>query len=214
MTTSGSAPSGDLTSRILHALSQKDSLLSTEAFPEVPFADIKAALDRLASRSMVAYDTIEREEAILEAEGQQIAEHGSHEARVFEALRQAVGGLTVQDLEKAIGDKTVTKVGQGKAFKEKWVKKGDDGKLIAVVSLGPPLQSTFASMQANPATRPTRSGISHKNSWRRSQRPRRTTPRSSAISRSASFSRRRRSSASRSTRDPNSRSRSRRRRRT
>lgn len=134
MTTAGSAPSGDLTTRILYTLSQKDHLLSAEAFPEVPFVDIKAALDRLASRSMVKYETIEREEAILEPEGQQIAEHGSHEARVFEALRQAVGGMTVQDLEKTIGDKTVTKVGQGKAFKEKWVKKSDDGKLVAVVS--------------------------------------------------------------------------------
>jgi len=69
----------------------------------------------------------------LEPEAEQIAEHGSHEARVFEALRSAVEGLSVQDLEKAIGDKTVTKVGQGKAFKEKWIKKSSDGKLVATV---------------------------------------------------------------------------------
>jgi phenylalanyl-tRNA synthetase alpha chain len=82
---------------------------------------------------MVTYETIDREEAILEPEAEQIAEHGSHEARVFEALRNAVEGLSIQDLEKAIGDKTVTKVGQGKAFKEKWIKKSSDGKLVATV---------------------------------------------------------------------------------
>ncbi|KAF5693833.1 phenylalanyl-tRNA synthetase alpha chain [Fusarium denticulatum] len=131
MTTSSSAPSGDLTSQILQALSEKSPLLSSEAFPTIAFQDIKAALDRLASRSMITYETIDKEEAILEPEAEQIAEHGSHEARVFEALRNAVEGLSIQDLEKAIGDKTVTKVGQGKAFKEKWIKKSADGKLVA-----------------------------------------------------------------------------------
>ncbi|ROT36785.1 phenylalanyl-tRNA synthetase alpha chain [Sodiomyces alkalinus F11] len=132
-TTDGAPPSGDLTSRVLHALSQKEPILSTESFPESAFTDLKAALDRLASRSMIIYEPIEREEAALEPEGLQIAEHGSHEARVFEALRQAVEGLSVADLEKTIGDKTVTKVGQGKAFKEKWISKSKDGKLVASV---------------------------------------------------------------------------------
>ncbi|KAM5356072.1 hypothetical protein ACJ41O_002718 [Fusarium nematophilum] len=131
MTASSSAPAGDLTSQILQALSSQTPLLSAEAFPAVAFQDIKAALDRLASRSMITYETIDREEAILEPEAEQIAEHGSHEARVFEALRTAVEGLSIQELEKAIGDKTVTKVGQGKAFKEKWITKSKDGKLVA-----------------------------------------------------------------------------------
>ncbi|RSL48761.1 hypothetical protein CEP54_012754 [Fusarium duplospermum] len=131
MTTSSSAPTGDLTSQILQALSAQSPLLSAEAFPAIAFQDIKAALDRLASRSMITYETIDREEAALEPEAEKIAEHGSHEARVFEALRSAVEGLTIQELEQAIGDKTVTKVGQGKAFKEKWISKSKDGKLVA-----------------------------------------------------------------------------------
>lgn len=134
MTTSSSAPSGDLAIQILQALDSQSPLLSVEAFPTVAFQEIKAALDRLASRSMITYETIDREEAILEPEAQQIAEHGSHEARVFEALRSAVEGLTIQELEKTIGDKTVTKAGQGKAFKEKWIAKSKDGKLVATVS--------------------------------------------------------------------------------
>jgi phenylalanyl-tRNA synthetase alpha chain len=82
---------------------------------------------------MVTYETIEREDVLLEPEAEQIAAQGSHEARVFEAVRQAMEGLTIPDLEKAIGDKTVTKLGQGKAFREKWITKGKDGKLTALV---------------------------------------------------------------------------------
>ncbi|EAQ91105.1 hypothetical protein CHGG_03040 [Chaetomium globosum CBS 148.51] len=122
----------DLPSEVLQALSKSDLISSTEAFPDVPFKSIKAALDRLASRSMVTYEQVEREEAFLEPEAEIIVSHGSHEARVFEAVRQAVDGLSIQDLESKIGDKTVTKLGQGKAFKEKWIKK-DGAKLIALV---------------------------------------------------------------------------------
>jgi phenylalanyl-tRNA synthetase alpha chain len=113
-------------------LSKSDPISSTEAFPDIPFKSIKAALDRLASRSMITYEQVEREEAFLEPEAEIIVTHGSHEARVFEAVRQAVDGLSIQDLEGKIGDKTVTKLGQGKAFKEKWIKK-DGAKLIALV---------------------------------------------------------------------------------
>ncbi|AEO69148.1 620e2ef7-57d2-4155-8962-693fd4a80cde [Thermothielavioides terrestris] len=132
MAPSSSNPAGDLTSEILLALSKEDPISSTEAFPDVPFESLKAALDRLASRSMVAYEQAEREEAFLEPEAEVIVSHGSHEARVFEAVRQALDGLSIQDLESQIGDKMVAKLGQGKAFKEKWIKK-DGAKLVALV---------------------------------------------------------------------------------
>jgi phenylalanyl-tRNA synthetase alpha chain len=83
---------------------------------------------------MVTYETIDREEAILEPEAVEIEANGSHEARVFEALRQSVGGLTVSELEAAVGDQNVAKVGQGKAFKSKWIAKGKEGRLVASVS--------------------------------------------------------------------------------
>ncbi|KAL6857371.1 tRNA synthetases class II core domain (F) domain-containing protein [Trichoderma novae-zelandiae] len=123
---------GDVAHEILQALANTDQILSTEAFPNVPFETLKASLDRLSSRSMVVYEQIERQEAILEPEAEEIVQHGSHEARVFEAVRKALGGLSIQDLETTIGDKNVTKVGQGKAFREKWIKK-EDNKLVALV---------------------------------------------------------------------------------
>lgn len=120
---------GDLPLQILHALDKTSSsvLHSAEAFPDAGFAEIKAAVDKLKSRDMISYETIEREEALLEPEGELVAEKGSHEARVFEALRAAVEGLSMQELEKAVGDKNYTKVGQGKAFKEKWISKTKGG---------------------------------------------------------------------------------------
>lgn len=121
----------DLIPEVLQALDKTDQISSSDAFPAVPFEKMKAALDRLASRAMVTYKQVDIEEAVLEPEAETIVSHGSHEARVFDAVHKALGGLSIQDLEQAIGDKTVTKMGQGKAFKEKWIKKDGD-KLVAL----------------------------------------------------------------------------------
>ncbi|KAK8048290.1 tRNA synthetase class II core domain-containing protein [Apiospora phragmitis] len=121
----------DLIPEVLQALDKTDQISSSDAFPAVPFEIMKATLDRLTSRSMTTYEQVEREEAVLEPEAETIVAHGSHEARVFEAVHKAMEGMSIQDLEKAIGDKTVTKMGQGKAFKEKWIKKDGD-KLVAI----------------------------------------------------------------------------------
>jgi phenylalanyl-tRNA synthetase alpha chain len=125
---------GDLPSEVLQALSENNPILSSETFHSQKSTDVKSALDRLASRYMVTYETLDREEAVLEDEGQEIAANGSHEARVFEALQKALNGLTVSELEAAVGDKNVSKVGQGKAFKSKWITKGEGGRLVACVS--------------------------------------------------------------------------------
>ncbi|PSS27792.1 hypothetical protein M430DRAFT_131684 [Amorphotheca resinae ATCC 22711] len=131
MASTQNAVHGDLPTEILQALSVKEPLLSSEAFPSQKSADVKSALDRLGSRSMITYETIDREEAVLEPEALEIAANGSHEARVFEALRKAMDGLTIAELEAAVGDKNVAKLGQGKAFKSKWIAKGKEGRLVA-----------------------------------------------------------------------------------
>ncbi len=88
----------DLTSQILSELSTTSPLLSADAFPTVPSTTVKSSLDRLGSREMVVYETIDREEAVLTPEAEGIAKEGSHEAKVFEAVRQAVEGLKIGDL--------------------------------------------------------------------------------------------------------------------
>lgn len=126
---------GDLTSLVLQALDKQDNILSSEAFPSQKSTDVKSALDRLASRSMVTYETIDKEEAVLEPEGEDIVANGSHEARVFEALKQALEGLTIKELEEAVGDKNTVKIGQMRAFKSKWIAKGKEGRFVASVSM-------------------------------------------------------------------------------
>ena len=89
----------DLLSQVLDTVSQADGpILSNNAFPTVDFTTIKSALDRLGSREMITHKQIDREEANLTPEAEEIAAQGSHEAKVFEAVRQAVDGLKIADL--------------------------------------------------------------------------------------------------------------------
>lgn len=123
----------ELTTQVLKALEHQESIRSTETFPDVSSANVKAAVDRLASRSMVVYQTIDKEEAVLEPEGKDITANGSHEVRVLAALAKAVDGLTIKELEGEIGDKNTVKNGQQRAFKSKWITKGTEGRFVASV---------------------------------------------------------------------------------
>ena len=102
---------------LLEALAEADGpLLTVNAFPTVPYTKIKSALDSLKSHEMIQYDPIEREEALLTPEAEGIVKHGSHEAKVFEAVRQAVEGLKIKDLPvrytvREIGDHNNEKIG-------------------------------------------------------------------------------------------------------
>ena len=89
----------DLTTEVLAALSRtEEPVLSTDAFPSTPSTEIKSALDRLKSRDMISYEAIDKDEAILTPEAEGIAANGSHEAKVFEAVLQAVEGMRMSDL--------------------------------------------------------------------------------------------------------------------
>lgn len=91
--------SSDLQQRVLEALGGSESSLSTaQAFPTVPFEEIKATLDRLGSRDYVKYEQLTQDQLVLTAEAKDIVENGSHEARVFEAVRKAVEGIKIKDM--------------------------------------------------------------------------------------------------------------------
>lgn len=124
---------GDLPNDILQALSTNDHILSSDAFPKQSSTDLQAALLSLASKEMITYDTINRDEWTLLPEAEGIAQNGSHEARIFDALSKAVDGLSLADLEAAVGDKNVVKFGQGKGRKAGWIGNGKDGRLVAKV---------------------------------------------------------------------------------
>lgn len=116
----------DLTAQVLRALDTANGpILTAQAFPEIPFTTIKSAVDRLRSREFITADQLDREEVHLTPEAESIVQHGSHEARVFEAVQKEMEGLKITDLPKAVGGE-VAKLGSGPAFKMKWIKKDGD----------------------------------------------------------------------------------------
>lgn len=73
---------------------------------------------------------------VLTPEGAQIAQQGSHEARVWAFVPAKGDGapLGIKDLKSNLGDETA-KVGQGRAFKNGWIGKEGDGlvKLVWII---------------------------------------------------------------------------------
>lgn len=120
----------DITKEILKALDVHSTINTAEVFPNVPQAELKAALDRLASRSMVVYDTHDTEIPILTSEGRGIAQGGSHEYKVWEAVKQK-GKLGLKELPKLVGVESA-KIGQGNAFKLKWISKDSSNNLVPI----------------------------------------------------------------------------------
>ncbi len=87
----------DLTQEILNLLDEKPSFQTSQDFADVPQGEIKAALDRLASRLMVQYDTLDSERPVLTEEGEMICRDGSHEFKVWDAVRRH-GKLAIKQL--------------------------------------------------------------------------------------------------------------------
>ena len=87
----------DITLELLEMLDTKSSFDTHDTFPDIGQGEIKAALDRLASRSMVQYSTTDTEQVVLTAEGQTICDEGSHEYKVWKAVKDA-GKLELKDL--------------------------------------------------------------------------------------------------------------------
>jgi phenylalanyl-tRNA synthetase alpha chain len=82
---------------------------------------------------MITYKTHEILSHSLTPEGQQIAQEGSHEARVWAAVPVRGDGepLTAKQLQDKIGAETA-KVGQGRAFKNGWIAKEGAGFVKSV----------------------------------------------------------------------------------
>ncbi|ORY30220.1 tRNA synthetases class II core domain (F)-domain-containing protein [Naematelia encephala] len=94
---------------------------------------IRSALDSLVSKEMVIYDQITTTSYVLTSEGEEIVREGSHEIRVWKVLPVKGQGeaIGVPDLKKLLGDET-TKIGQMRAFKNKWIAKEGSGFVRAV----------------------------------------------------------------------------------
>jgi len=138
----------DLTQQILDFLSSHDAIQTNTDFPNIPQGEIKAALDRLASRLMVNYTTQDKEQVQLTSEGKGICENGSHEFIVWKAVQgsKASNGLPVKDLAGIVGAETA-KVGQGNAFKLKWISKQGDSLVSSTPEGSTPEDKTRTVLQ-------------------------------------------------------------------
>ena len=101
----------------------------------------------MCSDKIIIYSTQEILAYDLSAEGAQLAEQGSHEARVWAALpfKGQGNGLSVKNLREAVGDESA-KLGQGRAFKSGWIGKEGDNlvKLVRVLDyLRAPLEFPY-----------------------------------------------------------------------
>ncbi|USP76234.1 Phenylalanine--tRNA ligase alpha subunit [Curvularia clavata] len=133
----------NLTQEILDLLDTKEPLHTNEDFPAVSQAEIKAALDRLASRSMVEYKSLDSEKVLLTPESEGIVAEGSHEFKVWKLVKDR-GSVPIAELPTIFG-KEVASVGQGNGFKNKWIKK--DGDNIVLVQTDEPEDTTRKQLQ-------------------------------------------------------------------
>lgn len=86
----------DTAKEILDELDSQSTFQTEDKFPDVSQIEIKAALDRLASRSMITYETKESQVVVLTEEGETISKEGSHEYKVCsEKLQRCSAGLTM-----------------------------------------------------------------------------------------------------------------------
>jgi phenylalanyl-tRNA synthetase alpha chain len=92
--------------------------------------ELLGVLKSLESMEVVQYQPIERDIWTLTEEGELIVKEGSHEVRVFYAIPSGKEGIPIGELQKKLG--SIAKVGQGQAFKNKWIGK-QGGNLIRLV---------------------------------------------------------------------------------
>jgi phenylalanyl-tRNA synthetase alpha chain len=91
----------DLPHEVLAVLGEKDTIVTNEDFPDVEDIPIKAAIARLASRAMVEYKQIDKEIVLLTKEGESICAEGSHEYKVWDAVKRK-GKIAIKDLPVCI----------------------------------------------------------------------------------------------------------------
>lgn len=125
--------SQDITAEILTQLDTSGPFTTSDVFPSLGPIEIKAAVDRLANRDMIEYDTVDKEIVALTEEAEGLASGGSWEYRVWDVVSQK-GSVGIKELPTIIGAEGA-KVGQGNAFKLKWIKKDGDNLIPIVKSV-------------------------------------------------------------------------------
>ncbi|WLF77858.1 Phenylalanyl-tRNA synthetase, beta subunit, cytoplasmic [Lodderomyces elongisporus] len=125
----------DLSSKILKLVDSNNGVIqNTLQAPELANIDsntLHSALSSLWSKEMVNFTKIEQDQWVLTKEAEEYLKAGATpEVQVVDEVLKALEGLTISQLKEKLGPVGI--VGQGKAFKNKWLSKDGD-KLIAQV---------------------------------------------------------------------------------
>ena len=138
----------DLTAQVLSVLNNANGpVLTSEAFPNADFVTVKSAVDKLRSRDFLNAKQVDTIHLIPTAEGATYIQHGSPEARVYNAIK-AAGKVSTKDVAGLVGDANVAKFGQGSAFKNKWIKKDGDSLVAMVESITDTTASQLRQIEA------------------------------------------------------------------
>ncbi|CAN3477373.1 hypothetical protein DICA0_E00782 [Diutina catenulata] len=125
----------DLQHQILRKLDADGEIantLSAGEFQGVDTSAVQAALTSLWAKNMVSFEKKEQDSWQLTAEAKEYLSAGATpEVSVVKAVLASDGGMSVADIKQQLG--ATGAVGQGKAFKNKWLAKDGD-KLVAKVS--------------------------------------------------------------------------------
>ena len=120
-------------SAVLQYLSSNETIANTFPWAEEQGLDHEAVVGAIKSLLVEAYvvaDDLTFSYYTLTDEGKSIAQDGSQEFLVFQAVKAAGdGGITIPELQDKVG-KAVAKIGMGNCMKNKWIKK-DGGNLVA-----------------------------------------------------------------------------------
>lgn len=128
----------DLQHQILRSLDASGSISNTldvAEFKDIDPQILQGALTSLAAKLMVTSNKKETDHWVLTSEAEQYVSAGATpEVQVVKAVLAKEGGMLVAEIKAELG--AIGAVGQGKAFKNKWLAKDGD-KLIAKVDVAP-----------------------------------------------------------------------------
>lgn len=124
----------DLQLKILKAVDVHGSIdnsLKYDEFKDIDTITMENNLKSLWAKEMILFKKIEQDKWVLTEEAQSYIKSGfTPEVQVVDEVLKALNGLTIGELKTKLGP--IGLVGQGKAFKNKWLTKDGD-KLISQV---------------------------------------------------------------------------------
>ena len=108
-----------------------ENTLKSPELSKIDVSTLQANLTSLWAKEMIVFSKIETDKWVLTKEAEQYLKAGATpEVQVVDEVLKALEGLTISQLKEKLGP--MGAVGQGKAFKNKWLSKDGD-KLIAQV---------------------------------------------------------------------------------